>query len=349
MRTLPLALVALLLSGGVAGADRPDAWITAKVKTRLLTKGGVSGIDVNVDTNDRVVTLHGVVGSEAERQRAVDQAQRTEGVLSVQDYLVVAPKEGGAKRHVMATRDDRLQREVEMALGAGGKPLQKVRVKSVNGGTVLLTGETASQHDHLEAISVAGGVPGVREVGSTIEAPDDTEPSIFANMTEEIDWDASAEPRDFSRTSADAWITTKTKTRLLVDPDLPGTGINVDTRRGYVTLFGTVDDRATSALAEREALQVDGVRGVRNELQVVRPDRQAVTAQRDSEAERAVKERLKEREDLDGVSVSVKGGVARLTGTVGSHHRELHALYLVRTTEGVDSVVNDLLVRRPQG
>ena len=47
----------------------------------------VKARNINVDTNGSVVTLTGVVGSEAERQRALQLAKQTEGVTSVIDHL----------------------------------------------------------------------------------------------------------------------------------------------------------------------------------------------------------------------------------------------------------------------
>ena len=64
-----------------------DAALTAKVKTAFAADDMVKARNINVDTVNGVVTLHGVVNSAAEKQRALDIARRTEGVLSVKDNL----------------------------------------------------------------------------------------------------------------------------------------------------------------------------------------------------------------------------------------------------------------------
>lgn len=345
--TLPLllSLGAAFLSTPASALDRPDGWITLKVKTRLLTKGGMDGTDINVDTNEGRVTLHGTVSSEAERMRVVEEARHTEGVLEVSDLLAVVPE--GAEARTKA-HDDGISRQVVRRLKTGGRPLAEVHVKSVHNGKVLLTGETPSEHDRLEAITLAGSTPGVREVGSNVEV-DGQGDSGLSESLESIDWSTEGEDRSWSSATVDSWITTKTKIRLLSDPDLPGTGINVDTRQGYVTLFGVVDDRRTAALAEREALDVDGVAGVRNHLQVVAHERQKANATRDSQIAKRIEARLEGQPGLSDVSVEVEGGAVRLTGTVPSHERQLRALRRVRTTAGVSIVINDVRVQSEQG
>ena len=63
--------------------------ITAKIKSKMVLDDLVKARNIGVDTNGSVVTLTGVVGSEAERQRALQLAKQTEGVTSVIDHLRV--------------------------------------------------------------------------------------------------------------------------------------------------------------------------------------------------------------------------------------------------------------------
>ena len=61
--------------------------VTAKIKSKMALDDLVKARNVDVDTNGSVVTLTGVVKSQAERQRAVQLAKETEGVTSVIDHL----------------------------------------------------------------------------------------------------------------------------------------------------------------------------------------------------------------------------------------------------------------------
>ena len=77
-----------------AGDEVDDAWITSKVKTQLLADDQVHGTEINVDTEDNVVTLTGTAPSLAARTKAVEIAQSTKGVRSVvATGLVVGPDE----------------------------------------------------------------------------------------------------------------------------------------------------------------------------------------------------------------------------------------------------------------
>jgi osmotically-inducible protein OsmY len=75
-----------------------DAWITTKVQSRFFLDPDVKGLNINVDTTSRVVTLSGRVASESERNEALAIARSTEGVRDVRDNLRVdaAPAAGGS-------------------------------------------------------------------------------------------------------------------------------------------------------------------------------------------------------------------------------------------------------------
>jgi osmotically-inducible protein OsmY len=67
-----------------------DAAITSAVKTKFLAEPGVSGLKIDVDTNDQVVTLTGTVKSKAEATKAMSIARDTKGVKRVVNHLKVA-------------------------------------------------------------------------------------------------------------------------------------------------------------------------------------------------------------------------------------------------------------------
>ena len=67
-----------------------DPTITAAVKTKLLADKTVSGLKIDVDTKDGVVTLNGTADTRAEAQRAVKLARGTTGVKRVVNNLTVA-------------------------------------------------------------------------------------------------------------------------------------------------------------------------------------------------------------------------------------------------------------------
>jgi hyperosmotically inducible protein len=69
-----------------------DAGITAAIKTKMLADSTVSGLKIDIDTTDGVVTLKGDVASAVEHKRAIEIAKGTEGVKSVKDQLKTVKK-----------------------------------------------------------------------------------------------------------------------------------------------------------------------------------------------------------------------------------------------------------------
>jgi osmotically-inducible protein OsmY len=81
-------------TGNVEPSGQPltnDAGLTTAVKAALLADTGVSGLAIDVDTNNNVVTLTGSVSTQAEKSRAIDLARQTGGVSEVIDHLTVNP------------------------------------------------------------------------------------------------------------------------------------------------------------------------------------------------------------------------------------------------------------------
>jgi hyperosmotically inducible periplasmic protein len=67
-----------------------------------------------------------------------------------------------------------------------------------------------------------------------------------------------------------AALAAKVKSALTTDPELKTLTVDVNAADGVVTLFGTADNAARSYRAAQVALNVDGVRSVKNELVIVR-------------------------------------------------------------------------------
>ena len=84
-----LASAAALLFTVACG--QTDAGITTAVKSKLAADDTVKAYQVDVDTNNKVVTLSGDVATEAQKEHAVTIARNTDGVSDVIDRLRVSP------------------------------------------------------------------------------------------------------------------------------------------------------------------------------------------------------------------------------------------------------------------
>lgn len=160
-----VAVTCLLLAPGVRGAEPKDAWITTKAKIKLLTADDVSVTEVNVDTQDGRVTLHGRVGSAAEKSRAEQAVRGIDGVREVRNLLQVVPE---SRKDLVKEADEAIKDKVDKCLGGDGA-LKGVRVASVTDGVVLLTGEIDAPRDELRAIEAVRSCTSVRRVASEIK------------------------------------------------------------------------------------------------------------------------------------------------------------------------------------
>jgi hypothetical protein len=66
----------------------------------------------------------------------------------------------------------------------------------------------------------------------------------------------------------DAWLTTKIKSRMAMDPDVRAMNIDVDTVEGVTYLTGIVEDKEERQNAERIASSVEGVERVVNNIKL---------------------------------------------------------------------------------
>jgi hyperosmotically inducible protein len=338
-----VALATVLLGSSAWAAA--DAWVTTKAKIALLTTEGIHSNDVNVDTIDGTVTLHGEVETAAERGKAEDVVQHVDGVRHVRNLLQVVPT---AARKIVDRNDAEIQKDVERALATD--PQLKdggVTVQSVHAGAVLLAGDVKTLTQHLHAIEVTSEVPGVKRVESEIKSPDRiADAEIYSEKAPQND---ARMHDEHGATGAvrDAWITSDVKLRLLADARTPALDVNVDTNNGKVTLFGIVDSGEAKAAAEEDARKVADVKGVDNALQVVAAEKREAIDAKDDEVEDRVKQQIAEADQLKGssISVDVKNGVARLEGTVPTHEDRLLAAVKARKAIGVRAVKDDLTVK----
>ena len=76
------------MTGKTAGRNVDDATLTSSVKTKLAADKLSSLTRVDVDTNNGIVSLNGVVESSEQRARAQDLASQVNGVNKVVNNLL---------------------------------------------------------------------------------------------------------------------------------------------------------------------------------------------------------------------------------------------------------------------
>jgi len=334
-RAATVCALAMGAAPSAASGAASDLWTTLHVKLELVREERTDALDIDVDTAEGVVTLHGVATDDEEKAKAESIARGMGGMRPVRNLIQVIPD---GDRLAVSRSDDEIRRDVEATLRAD-LGLRGVRVASVNRGVVVLAGRVPTLAAHLRAIELVGGASGVRHVASELRSRD--------RLADAEIWRDS---QSFSEPPAeplrDAWVTTAAELSLLTS-EVADAEIGVHTRAGVVTLFGMVESERERASAADAVRQIALVRGVRNELQVVRPGERATIEQRDAEIRPQVARRLAMDGGLAraGLEVDVSNGVVWLEGDVMGRGERLRAITLARTTSGVRGVLAALAVR----
>jgi hyperosmotically inducible periplasmic protein len=145
----------------------------------------------------------------------------------------------------------------------------------------------------------------------------------------------------------DTYLTSKAKIALFSDNRIKGRQIDVQTTNGQVMLRGTVDSDAAKQAAEGIAKGLEGVKSVKNDLEVVAPSAQEAIEEKDEVLTAHVQENMAKEADLKNADIAVQtnAGVVSLTGEVQDIMTSAQASWIAWQVPGVQSVKNDLMVK----
>ena len=315
---------ALLFCLPCAGlAEKPevtDLTITDAVDDELALDTAVRAGRIDVETNDGIVTLQGVVDNILEKDRAAKIAQGVKGVRAVVNQMEVIPS--------VLISDDELAKDVKNALLTDPATESYEVDVSVDENVVTLSGEVDSWQEKQLAETVTKGVSGVTAVENEIRVQyDATRPDV--EIKEEIE-------------RALRWDT-------LVDDFL----IDVTVVDGKVTLTGTVGSVSEKTEAIFDAW-VTGVSSVdASQLKVktwardedLRKDKYVVKSE--DALEKAIEDAMlyDPRVSFFNVSVDVEDSEATLRGRVSNLEAKRAAEQVAKNTVGVGFVNNRIKVR----
>ena len=145
----------------------------------------------------------------------------------------------------------------------------------------------------------------------------------------------------------DTWLTAKTKIALAADGRVKGRQIDVETTKGVVMLRGKVDSDVAKQAAADIAKMLDGVKTVKNDLEVVAPAKRDAVEEKDEPITAHVKEHFAKDAHLKTANIAVQtnAGVVSLTGEVRDIMASANASWTAWFIAGVKSVKNDLTVK----
>ena len=120
---------------------KSDAWLQMMVKNMLMLHRNPLYDDTVVDVKDGMVTLHGVAGSQAEKELAAEYVTDVDGVLGVRNEMTVAAAPKKERRTVEEFIDDssiKAQIKLVLAFHRGTSPFRAV--VTVSRGVVTVSG-----------------------------------------------------------------------------------------------------------------------------------------------------------------------------------------------------------------
>jgi hyperosmotically inducible protein len=159
---------------------------------------------------------------------------------------------------------------------------------------------------------------------------------------------ATAAPKADEKTPInDTYLTAKAKIALFADARIKGSDINVETSQGTVMIRGKVDSDAAKQAAEDVTKRLDGVKSVKNELQVVAPSKREATDDKDEAIATRVNDQFAKDSNLKraGIKAQSNAGVVSLSGEVQDWMTSANASWTAWQVPGVKSVKNDLTVK----
>ncbi|MEW5746202.1 MAG: BON domain-containing protein [Nitrospirota bacterium] len=325
-------------------AKRTDREIEAEIEQTLRRDALVDGELIQVTVNKGNVALSGTVGSAAEKHRAVLRAW-VAGVERVDaSALQVArmPRDEtlmGDKYDDLS--DDEIRDAVHDALSLDPRVSPFAVTATVADGAVTLEGTVNNLKAKRAAAQDARNTTGVETVNNLI---------------------AVRRPQELS----DSQIAGRVRNALQRDPSVSKHDVAVSVHDGVVRLSGTVDTLYEKAQADDVAARGRGVKEVENTLSVAHPEMPLVydpyvndwyvydyewysydqaRTKSDEEIKRAIQGELwwSPFVDDDQVTVTVRNGIATLTGAVDSP-AEKRAAVENAFEGGAVWVINSLLV-----
>jgi hyperosmotically inducible protein len=158
----------------------------------------------------------------------------------------------------------------------------------------------------------------------------------------------AAAPRTVGTAIDDNVIEARVKSALFADPDVKAFEIKVDARKGEVQLSGFVDNEGQIDRAVALAKGVEGVNGVDNKISIKEGTASIGNKVDDGITTASVKSALIADSGIHGaeIGVATRKGIVQLSGYVDNEAQADRAIAIARSTEGVQSVNNEMSVKK---
>jgi len=201
-----------------------------------------------------------------------------------------------------------------------------IKIQSKDG-VVTLTGSVSEESHKSLAQETVEDLPGVKSVDNRLE----------------VKGERPAE-------NSDTWVHMKVKTALLFHRSVSGFKTEVNVKDGIVTLRGEATSQAQKDLTTEYAKDVEGVKGVKNEMTVAKtsgkPEKTVGEKVDDASITAQVKMTLLSHRSTSALNTKVKtkDGVVTLSGKAKNAAEKELATKFANDVKGVKSVKNQMTV-----
>jgi len=293
---------------------RSDLEIKRDVTSALFRDPATDSYEIEVEVDDRKVTLNGTVQSWAEKRLSESVVKSVKGVHEIQNNITIEYKEQRSDYEITQDVKGRLANDVKI--------FDSLIEVEVDDGTVNLIGTVGSLKEKNRALSDAW-VNGVNDVNTD------------ALM---VQWWARDHLSKKKKTVLkDSEIQKAVKDALVYDPRVFSFNPEVHVEQGVITLTGTVDNYLAKLAAEEDARNTVGVLMVQNYLKV-RP----VSIPANDKLEENVADALRNDPYIERfeLSIDASNGIVYLSGNVNTSFEKQHAESVVQSVKGVTNIVS---------
>jgi len=247
-------------SGGQLSGELLQARQEGSIWTALALNRQLSPFKFEVTVRDGKATLKGAVEDEANRDLAEEIARATAGIQAVDNQLTLDPALAEQplprRSYAQSLEDLTLTAAIRSKLlwntATQGQDIQV----ATDDGVVTLKGKAQTADGKQLAGDLAQNTDGVYQVNNLISL------GVADTSTTRVE----AQAKKVEDNLSDGWVTSKIKASLVLNRDLDGLSIEVQTKSGVVTLRGDVASSEQKTIATTVARNIRGVRGVDADL-----------------------------------------------------------------------------------
>jgi osmotically-inducible protein OsmY len=199
-----------------------------------------------------------------------------------------------------------------------------------NDGVVTLTGTVSEESHKSLAQDTVAGLPGVKSVDNQLTLTGQQPPE-----------------------NSDGWIGMKVKSALFFNRNVSAVNTEVDVADGVVTLKGQADSQAQKDLTGEYAKDIDGVKGVNNQMSIApmtnKADQPKDTRIDDASITAQIKMDFLTHHSTSAFKTGVEtnNGIVTLSGSATSGAGKDMATKVASDINGVTNVVNNMTIMNP--